>query len=78
MAITAIGNVYYADDPLKQIFRRVTQFDTDPDDVLDDPTYITDGCDPLRLAVMVKCAPDSPDADAPMTGCAFQSPPNGD
>jgi len=61
-----VGNVYYADDPHQAIFRRVwPQHD---DSELDDPQWVTMGCDPQRTAVLVKVPADSPDASAPMTG----------
>ena len=68
MAVVMVGLVYYADDPNKAVFRQVFQMDTDPKNELDDPTWVTMGCDPSRTAIMVKVAPDSPEAAAPMTG----------
>lgn len=49
-----VGVVYYADDPEKKIFRKVFPVDGDPPDILDDPCWITDGCDPARTAVLEK------------------------
>lgn len=66
--IVQVGNVYYEDDPDKKVFRQVFQEDTDPPDELDDPRWITEGCDPARTAVLVKVAPDSPEANVEITG----------
>lgn len=51
-----IGLVYYADDPHKRVFRTVYPSLDEPDSILDDPQWLTDGVDPLRGAVMDKVA----------------------
>lgn len=64
----AVGLVSYSDDPRRRVFRKVYQTESDPADVLDDPKWITEGCDRGRSAVMVKVAPDDPRALRKMTG----------
>lgn len=51
-----IGYVYYADDPERRVFRKVLPNYAlgETDAVLDDPTWVTLGCDPARKAVMAK------------------------
>ncbi len=61
-----IGNVYYADDPERLIFRRI--WPTSDNSELDDPQWVTIGCDPSRQAVLIKVPADSPEATAPMIG----------
>lgn len=61
-----IGLVYYEDDPAKAIFRKVyPQFD---DGELDDPQWTTLGCDPARVAVMIRVDAGSEAALSEMTG----------
>lgn len=68
-----IGLVAYADTvtsdlPYGTPFRRVFPQPTDPPDILDDPQWITMGCDPTREAVMFKLPEDHPAVGAPFTG----------
>lgn len=51
-----IGLVYYEDDPEQTVFRWV--YPTLDDSELDDPRWVTEGCDPARRAVMRKVQPD--------------------
>lgn len=51
-AAAQVGLVYYADDPTQSAFRVVFPQEGDPDDVLDDPQWLTFGVDPDRAAVM--------------------------
>lgn len=66
MPVTLVGNVYYADDPDRLIFRRVWP-EVDEGE-LDDPKWVTLGCNADRTAVMEKVAADSSEASAPMLG----------
>ncbi len=66
MVATMVGNVYYLDDPQRNIFRRVWALNDDTE--LDDPKWVNLGCDPSRIAVMIKVPKDSADATSPMTG----------
>jgi hypothetical protein len=86
MAIT-IGNVYYADDPDKKIFRRVyptigelvrklsaagytiEQIAAAVESAeLEDPQWVTMGCDPSRKAILEKVPANNSDVNAPMIG----------
>jgi hypothetical protein len=63
-----VGIVYYADDVDQKIFRKVYLARGEDETQLDDPKWITLGCNPNRTAVMVKVADDDPLALGPMTG----------
>lgn len=63
-----VGIVYYADDVDQKIFRMVYPGFGEDETVLDEPGWITIGCDPNRTAVLIKVADDDPRAQAPMTG----------
>ena len=52
-----LGIVYYADAP-DQVFRVV--YPTANESELDDPRWITEGCDPARKAVLLKVDPEDP------------------
>lgn len=65
MPTTKVGLVAYADDP-EAIFRKV--YPAADEGELDDPRWVTEGCDPTRLAMMRKVDADSLAAAAPMTG----------
>lgn len=66
MPVTMVGLVYYADDPNKNIFRKV--YPVDDDSELDNPEWTTARVDPNRRAVLVRVPRNSPRANAPMTG----------
>lgn len=54
-----IGAVVYEDTNF--VFRVVYPEEKDPDDILDDPQWVTIGVDPNRKARMVKLDADNPD-----------------
>ena len=66
MAVTQIGLVYYLDDATHAVFRKV--YPTLDDSELDGIRWVTEGCDPARLAVMQRVPIESPEAQAEMTG----------
>jgi hypothetical protein len=70
MTLPLIGLVYYADDPEQRVFRKVYPMPGDPANVLDQPRWITEGCDPSRKAVLRKVWSESEIALAPATGAA--------
>lgn len=47
-----VGLVFYKDDPTAAIFRAVYLTGDDKDSELDNPRWVTEGCDPSRVAVM--------------------------
>lgn len=49
-----IGIVYYADDPNRTIFRTVFLTGDDPESMLDDPKWVTEGCDSDRVVRLIK------------------------
>lgn len=56
---TQIGAVIYEDT--NTVFRVVYPAENDPDDVLDDPQWVTIGVDPNRKVQIVKLDADNPD-----------------
>jgi hypothetical protein len=64
--VSQVGLVYYLDDPEQKVFRKV--FPSDDDSELDDPQWVTLGCDPARRAVLIKVPSDSDAASGSMTG----------
>lgn len=56
---SVVGLVGYSDTP-DVFFRVVYPQPDDPDTVLDDPKWITDGCDLTRDRTIIKVAKDDP------------------
>lgn len=54
------GLVYYTDDPSQMVVRLVYLLPGEPESVLDEPHWLTDGLDPTRPTAMVKVEEDDP------------------
>ena len=66
MPVSKIGLVYYQDDPDQKIFRMI--FPTTDDSELDDIRWITEGCNPLRNAILIQVDANDVKAQSKMNG----------